>query len=433
MSKKIAVVSLGCDKNRVDTENMLWYLSGGDYVVTDDYSEAQIIIVNTCAFIETARKEAIDTILEMASYKQNGACEKLIVTGCLVVLNRKELEDGLPEVDAFLGIDEYEKIRYVIEGEGTAICQKCENRVLTTPLHYAYLRIADGCDNFCTFCTIPSIRGKYRSRRIEELVAEAQWLRDNGVKELILIAQDVTNYGKDIYGQPELIQLIKALSKIDFTWIRLMYCYPELVTDELLDEIESNPRVAKYIDIPMQHVSDKVLKRMGRRSNCRQLTDLCKKLRKRGIALRTTFMVGFPGEGNEEYDELLTFVDKYKPLNVGIFAYSKEEGTAAAKIKGGISRSEKLIRVQRLGRIHLANVTTLNMNSIGRVVDVIYEDIDYERGMFKGRTQYDAPDIDRSVYFKADYADVGEVYRVKITGFDDYDLIGEVVENEFTD
>ncbi len=425
MNKKIAVVSLGCDKNRVDTEKMLWYLHDGDYSVTSDYSEADFIIVNTCAFIESARKEAIGTILEMARYKQSGSCKKLIVTGCLVEKHRAELVDGLPEVDAFLGINEYEKIRACFE-EGVQPARSDDGRILTTPPHYAYLRIADGCDNFCTFCTIPSIRGKYRSRTLESLIAEAESLADRGVSELILIAQDVTSYGKDLFGKPSLLSLVRELSKLDFKWIRLMYCYPELVTDELIDEIANNPKLVKYIDIPMQHVSDSVLKRMNRRSNYAELCSLCDKLKARGIALRTTFMVGFPGETEEDFARLAEFTKRYKPENLGIFAYSKEDGTPSAKLKGHLPKTEKLARVNKLGEINLTNVINKNRSLVGKTVEVLYEEIDYDRGMFKGRTEQSAPEIDTAVYFTGDFADVGNFYKVRITGYDEYDLIGEL-------
>ncbi len=425
MSKKIAVVSLGCDKNRVDTEQMLWYLSRGDYEITADYADAEIIIVNTCAFIESARIEAIDTILEMATYKESGKCQKLIVTGCLVEKNRAEVIEGFPEVDAVLGVDEYEKIRACIEGGQPD--EKGNGRVLTSPPHYAYLRIADGCDNKCTFCTIPSIRGKYRSVPIEKIVEEANDFITKGVSELILVAQDVTAYGKDIYGEPSLIKLLEELVKTDAKWIRLLYCYPELVTDELIDMIASEEKIVKYIDIPMQHVSDTVLKRMNRRNKKHTVEEICDKLKKKGIVLRTTFMVGFPGETEEEFNELVEFMKAYKPERVGVFAYSKEAGTPSAKIKGHLTKREKIRRVNIIGKLHLQNAIEFSKRMIGKVVDVIYEDIDYERNAFRGRTQFDAPDIDCVVYFTGEFADVGNVYRVKITDYDEYDLIGEIV------
>lgn len=430
MSKKIAVISLGCDKNRVDTENMLWYLRGGNYEITTDYADADYIIVNTCAFIESAREEAIDTIFQMSEYKSVGKCRKLIVTGCLPQKYHSELAEQMPEIDAMLGIDEYEKICAIIE-DGK-IQEKSYNRILTTPPHYAFLRVSDGCNNFCTFCSIPSIRGKYRSVPMEDLLKQAEDFSTKGVSELILVAQDVTSYGKDLYGNPSLIELLQKLVKLDFKWIRLMYCYPELVTDELIDFIANEPKMAKYIDIPMQHTANSVLKRMGRRSNYEQLCSICDKLNAKNIALRTTFMVGFPGESEEDFNELLLFTKKYKPLNAGIFAYSKEDGTPSSKLKGHLTKKVKRERVNALGKIILDNACELNSSLVGKTIEVVYEDIDYDRGLFVGRTQFDAPEIDRKVYFKAQFADVGNYYKVKITDFDDYDLIGEI-EDEFTD
>lgn len=425
-SKKLSVISLGCDKNRVDTENMLYYLSSGDYTVTNDYATAEIIIINTCAFIESARKEAIETILGMASLKKIGSCKKLIVTGCLPQKYRTELIEDLPEVDAFLGIDEYEKIRACIENDAT-VCEKSYKRVLTTPPHYAFFKIADGCDNFCTYCTIPSIRGRYRSRDIESLYVEAKDLVEKGVKELILVAQDVTSYGKDLYGKPSLIELLRRLSTLDVTWIRLMYCYPELVSDELIAEVSSNPKIAKYMDVPMQHVADSVLKRMNRKSNGRQLRELVNKLYDNKIAVRTTFMVGFPGETQEDFDELVSFVKENPLCNIGIFAYSKEEGTPSAKLKGHLTKSVKKKRVSALGEAFYERAIQTAESMIGSTVEVIYEDID-ERGYFVGRTQYDAPEIDKTVYFTGKFADVGNIYKVKIIDHDFIDLIGEIVE-----
>ena len=428
MNKKIGVVSLGCDKNRVDTENMLYYLKDGAFEITNNYADAQIIIVNTCAFIESARAEAIDTILEMAEYKKHGQCEKLIVTGCLPQKYKDQLVEGLPEVDAFLGVKEYEKIAQVITGSENC-SEKTDKRIITTPQHYAYLRIADGCDNHCTFCTIPSIRGKYKSLEFDKVLDQAKDLEKLGVKEIILVAQDVTSYGKDFNGKPCLVELLKELSKFDFEWIRLMYCYPELVSDELIEEIATNPKIAKYIDIPLQHVDDGILKLMNRRSRYSEICSVIKKLREKcpDIAIRTTFMVGFPSETEIQFENLCAFANEYKLDHVGVFAYSKEEDTPSAKIKGHLDDKIKLERVDILGEILEKNNEENNLKLIGKTVKVLYEDIDYERNMFIGRTQYNAPDIDSVVYFTGDFADVGEFYEVKITAVDGYDLIGEKV------
>ncbi|MBE5731407.1 MAG: 30S ribosomal protein S12 methylthiotransferase RimO [Clostridiales bacterium] len=427
MNKKIGVVSLGCDKNRVDTENMLYYLKDGNFEITNDYALADIIIVNTCAFIESARVEAIDTILDMAEYKKTGNCKQLIVTGCLPEKYRDQLVEGLPEVDAFLGVREYEKIAKVV-GMSDQESEITDKRIITTPQHYAYLRIADGCDNHCTFCTIPSIRGKYKSVSEDNVLKQALLLEKMGVKEIILIAQDVTSYGKDIYGKPSLVSLLKKLSQYNFDWIRLMYCYPELVTDELIEEICTNSKIVKYIDIPLQHIDDGVLKLMNRRSRQADIVSIINKLRAKcpNIAIRTTFMVGFPSETEEQFENLCAFAKEYKLDHVGVFAYSKEDDTASAKIKGHLDDQTKLERVNVLGAILEENNREANEKYVGKTVKVLYEDIDYERNMFVGRTQYNAPEIDSVVYFTGDFADVGEFYNVKITAVDGYDLIGEI-------
>lgn len=429
MNKKIGIVSLGCDKNRVDTENMLYYLKDGAFEITDDYSVADIIIVNTCAFIESARAEAIDTILEMAEYKKSGKCKQLIVTGCLPEKYRDQLVEGIPEADAFLGVREYEKIAKVI-GMSDKDSEITDKRIITTPQHYAYLRIADGCDNHCTFCTIPSIRGKYKSVKMEDVLSQASDLEKMGVKEVILVAQDVTSYGKDIYGSYQLVTLLKKLSQFNFDWIRLMYCYPELVSDELIEEISTNPKIVKYVDIPLQHIDDGVLKLMNRRSRKEQIVSIVNKLRAKcpDIAIRTTFMVGFPSETKEQFNNLCSFAKEYKLDHVGVFAYSKEEDTPSAKIKGHLDEETKLERVDILGAILEENNLKANEKFVGKIVKVLYEDIDYERNMFVGRTQYNAPEIDSVVYFSGEFADVGEFYNVKITAVDGYDLIGEIVE-----
>lgn len=429
-NKRVAIISLGCDKNRVDTENILARLSAGGFAFTDDMSEAEIIIINTCAFIEAAQKESIDTIFDAAKLKQSGKLEKLIVTGCLPMRYKAQIVDLLPEVDSFIGINDYSKICDIISGgsklEVDGSDEPTEKRILSTPPHYSFLKIAEGCDNHCTYCAIPSIRGKYRSREMDSLLREAKFLDDCGVSELILVAQDVTNYGKDLYGEYKLIALLKRLlAECGFGKIRLLYCYPELVSDELIDLIAAEDRIAKYIDVPLQHVSDGVLKRMGRRSNKAQIERLFAKLREKNIAVRTTLIVGFPGETEEQFDELETFVRDYKPDHVGVFMYSKEDGTPAARMKEQIPSSVKKKRERIIGTIAAENAANRNASLIGRTLKVIYEDIDYDRNMFVGRTEWDAPDIDSVVYFTGDFAEVGHTYDVRVCGYDGYDLIGE--------
>lgn len=356
MNKTVSVISLGCDKNRVDTENILYLLGQGGYRLTEDMSEADVVVINTCAFIASAEKEAIDNIFAAAALKSGGKLKKLVVTGCLPMRYKDKLVELLPEVDCFVGMNDYSDICGIIE-RGDKISVKGENaftekRILSTPPHYAYLKIADGCDNHCTYCTIPSIRGKYRSRDIDGLLREAKFLDGLGVVELILVAQDVTAYGKDIYGEYKLTELLRRLlAECSFEKIRLLYCYPELVSDELITLISEESRIAKYIDVPLQHVSDVVLKRMGRRTNNAQIVALFEKLKAAGIAIRTTFIVGFPGETEEQFKELENFVKEYRPEHTGVFAYSKENGTPAARMKDQIPYRIKLSRVNKIGAI----------------------------------------------------------------------------------
>ncbi len=438
--KLIGVVSLGCDKNRVDTETMLTYLNQAGFKFTSDPKEANVIIINTCAFIAKARKEAVDTIDEMLEYKKKGKCEKIIVTGCMPQKYLPELKKEFKTVDCFLGFDDYPNIAQIVsdlydkDGQivrcGDASTIACvENRMITTPNHYAYLKIADGCENYCTFCTIPFIRGRFRSKPIDEVVREAKSLVNGGATELILVAQDVTKYGTDLFGKPALVDLIKKLSKIKgLRWIRLLYCYPELVTDELLNEVVTNDKVCKYLDIPFQHVSDNVLKMMNRHINHEKTIALVEKIRALPvhIAIRTTFMVGFPGETDKDFAELVDFVKRYRLDQVGFFAYSKEEGTVAAKMPNQIdekTKNKRLLAIMKEAeKVQKANLRAM----VGKTVDVVYEDIDYDRELFVGRSQYQAPEIDNLIYFKSkDFVDVGGMYPVKITRVMGCDLKGE--------
>lgn len=429
--RNLSVISLGCDKNRVDTEKMLYRLRGRFAVVADP-SDADVIIINTCGFISSAREESIDAILEAAEYKKNGKCSKLIVTGCLPQKYGDELVNSLPEVDAFLGTNDYDKIAEAVDADKPIAFLSAEpraeagERILTTLPHYAYLKIADGCDNRCTYCLIPSIRGAYRSVPMEDLFAEAKRLARSGVKELILVAQDVTRYGIDLYGDYKLVELLKKLSELDFVWIRLMYCYPELVTDELIGEIVSNPKVAKYIDIPLQHIDDDILKKMNRKSTERSINDVIAKLKKAGIAIRTTLMTGFPTETEEQFSHMLNFVKTNKLRHVGVFEYSDED-TPSSKIKPKVPKYVRHNRAKQIILCQKNNVKEYNESMIGKTVKVLYEDVDYDKKLFRGRTYDNAPDIDTYVYFRSAYADVGNFYNVRITGYRGYDLIGEVV------
>lgn len=440
----VGMISLGCDKNRVDAEIMLTYLRDAGYKFTTDASNADIIIINTCGFIKSARNESMEAINEMSEYRKNpnARCQRLIVTGCMPQKWSSEMREEFPEVDIFLGIDQYTDIVKVIEtsfdknkkivkiGGNSNFIPYVKDRMVTTPLHYAYLRIADGCDNYCTFCTIPYIRGRYRSRSIEDIVDEAKSLVENGAKELIVVAQDVSRYGIDKSGKPELVKLIKELSKINgLKWIRLLYCYPEMITDELLSEMVTNPKLCKYIDLPLQHVSNNVLKRMNRHTSKEDVVRIVEKLKNLPVfvAIRTTFMAGFPGESEEDFKELYEFVEKYKLMHVGFFAYSREEGTVAAGYPDQISEEVKRKRVLKLFKIQKKVVAENNKKFIGKTLEVCYEGIDYDKQLFFGRCQYQTPEADTLVYFKSKYpVEVGRFYKVKITKSRGYDLQGEI-------
>lgn len=440
--KYVGVISLGCDKNRVDTEHMLTYLGDGGYRFTSDPSKANIIIINTCGFIANARKESMDTILEMAEYKKLGTCEKLVVTGCMPQKWLGEMRKELPEVDVFMGTNEYPNIvkildkayktnERVIETGGDEHETFVKNRVITTPKHYAYLKIADGCDNFCTFCTIPFIRGRYRSRDMKELLLEAKNLVDGGATELILVAQDVTRYGSDLSSdkKSKLVELIRELSKIKkLKRIRLLYCYPELVTDELLNEMMENPKLCNYLDIPFQHVSDGILKRMNRKIDKAGTIALIEKIKKlpQFVAIRTTFMIGFPGETDEDFEELYNFIKDYPMLHVGFFAYSKEDGTPAAGFPNQVPEKIKQKRLVKLVKLQRSVIKKLNKQFVGQTLEVCYEGIDYKKAKFFGRSEYQSPEIDSLVYFKSkERLELGEYYKIKIKKVNEYDLIGE--------
>lgn len=446
-SKLVGIISLGCDKNRVDSEIMLTYLRDAGYRFTSDASNADIIIINTCGFIKNARNESMDTINEMSEYRRNpnARCQRLIVTGCMPQKWSGQMREDFPEVDIILGIDQYPDIVKIIEksyekskkivkiGEQAAI-PFIKDRMVTTPLHYAYLKIADGCENYCTFCTIPFIRGKYKSQSMENILDEAQSLVDNGASELILVAQDISRYGMDKSGKPQLVPLIKKLSKIEhLKRIRLLYCYPEMVTDELIHEIVNNPKVCKYIDIPLQHIANPVLKRMNRRTTHGDIVNLLDKIQNQPvyIGIRTTLMVGFPGETEQDFNELCAFVERYKLMHVGFFAYSKEEGTAAALLPGQINEDVKRKRLLKLVRMQRKIAQEINNRFVGKTLEVCYEGIDYDRQLFFGRSEYQTPEADTLVFFKSKHPlEIGKYYKVKITKTMGYDLKGEVEEDE---
>lgn len=433
--KKIGIISLGCDKNRVDTEKMLGYLKDSDYVITDDIRDSEIIIINTCAFIEKARKESIDTILDTVLLKEQ-KCEKIIVSGCLSQKYLDDLIKELPEVDAFIGTSNYSDIAKIINrlynGEQYYNNIPKDNdvieRVLTTPGHYAYLKIADGCDNRCTFCAIPDIRGHYRSRIKENILKEAQELVDMGVKEILLVAQDTGRYGTDLYKEYNITSLLRDLIKIDgVEWIRLLYCYPETITDELLNLMVNEPKICNYLDIPLQHIDDTILKKMNRHITEEGIKNLIKKIRASGdISIRSTFILGFPQETNEQFDKLLNFLKEYKLDNVGFFTYSKETGTPASMMSGQISAKIKNQRLKAAAIVQQKVVIENNKKYLNKTLKVLYEGIDYNKNLFFGRSQYNAPDVDTTVYFSGKFADIGNFYDVKIIDVLTYDLKGEI-------
>ncbi len=435
--KKIGVISLGCDKNRVDTEKMLSLLGKDD--LTSDMSEAQILIVNSCAFLESSRKEAIDTVLECNEYRTNGKLEKLVLTGCLPQKFINELYDELTEVDVFLGTKDYARLPEAIEraynGERVNLVNSEKTfdtieRVVTTPVHYAYLKIADGCNNHCTYCLIPSIRGKYRSEKLEDLANEAKKL--GRITELILVAQDVTRYGEDIYGKPSLTELIRRLTALDnIGSVRLLYCYPDMINDELIEELKTNDKLIKYLDIPLQHSDPAVLKRMNRKGTGEDYLALIGKLRRevKGIALRSTFIAGFPGETESQFENLEEFLKKAKLNNAGFFAYSREEGTAAYNLDGQIPESVKKARVKKLYAVQKKVSREILSDFVGKTLDVIADGIADDGEGFVGRAYFSAPEIDGKVYFTADGEVMqGEKYEVFIKKRGDYDLYGEAVK-----
>lgn len=433
---KIGAISLGCDKNRVDTEKMLARLVSGGHTLVGNEEDAEVIIVNTCAFTDDAKSEAIDEILSAVGHKKHSKKKKIIVTGCLPQRYMETLEKEFPEVDAFLGIADYDNILDTVEkitkGDkifgGACGDEFYSGRVLTTPYHYAYLKIADGCNNHCTYCAIPSIRGKYRSEKMEDLLLEAKGLEKEGVKELILVAQDVTRYGIDFDGKSHLVELVDALSKMDFDLIRLLYLEPEAIDDSIIDMIVSNPKVAKYADVPLQHIDGDTLKRMGRRAGEDYTRALIKKMREKGITLRSSFICGFPGESEEAHEKLVEFIREGNIDYAGFFAYSREDGTPADRLTDHLDDEIKVARAERLRAIQTEVINRRNQQLIGKTVKVIYDEIDYDKQLFLGRAGFQTPDIDNVVYFTADKeVHIGEFYDVEITGVDGIDLVGKVL------
>ena len=454
MPKKIKVgfVSLGCSKNRIDTEVMLHTLLEAGYEVTGDETEADVVIINTCAFIESAKKEAIDNILDIAWLKENKDLKGIVVCGCLAERYGKEILEELPEVDAIVGVGGLPKIAEAVEAAyNAAFCNKKQtaqnkycclddkntmplggDRVVTTPEYSAYIKVAEGCDNHCTYCVIGNIRGKFRSRPIEDIVAEAKTLEELGVKELNIVAQDTSRYGLDIYGEYSLAKLVRALTnETSIPWIRLLYCYPDKITDELCEEFANNNRLVKYIDMPIQHISDSVLSRMNRHGGSEVIKDAISRLRAAcpEIVLRTTVLVGFPGETDEDFEELCEFIKEAKFDRLGAFTYSAEEGTPAAEMDDQIDEQIKQDRYDLVMRLQGDISAEKNEEKLGKTLEVICEGYDMVSEIYFGRSASDAPEIDGKIYFSSDRGvEEGEFVKVTIGNVLDYDLLGDLTE-----
>ena len=437
---KVYFASLGCDKNLVDSEHMLSDIVGKHELVSDP-SECDIAIVNTCAFIKDAKEESINTILSLAEYKESNL-KYLIITGCLAERYSKDLKDLIPEIDAFLGISAIPNILNDIDRvinkekvfdlpDNNAPQSASGERYLTPPFHTSFLKIAEGCDKKCTYCAIPMIRGSYRSIPMEELLKEAKFLADNGVKELILVAQETTVYGVDLYKKKSLPELLRKLSEIEgIEWIRIMYCYPEEIDDELIEEIKNNKKVCKYLDIPIQHSSDRILQRMGRRTSRKDILSCIAALRKAvpEISLRTSLIAGFPGETEEDFEDLKSFIKKAKFDRLGVFTYSKEEGTPAAKFKNQVPAKIKKARQKELMLIQREISLSKNKKLIGKKFDAMIDGYDSSEHFHIARLYKDAPDIDGNVFIEGDEKYLsGDFVKVKITDCNEYDLIGETV------
>ena len=439
---KILFISLGCDKNLVDTEVMLGMLASRGYEMTNDEQDADIIVINTCCFIHDAKEESIQNILEMAEYKKNGSAKALIVTGCMAERYRQEILDEIPEVDEVLGTTAYDRILDAVDaalaGQHEVMTTDLDalplpetKRLVTTGGHFAYLKIAEGCDKHCTYCIIPKIRGNFRSVPMERLLKEAQDLAEQGVKELILVAQETTLYGKDLYGEKSLPKLLRELCKISgIRWIRILYCYPEEITDELIQVMKEEPKICHYLDLPIQHANDTILKRMGRRTSKQELIDIVQKLRKEipDICLRTTLITGFPGETQEQHEEVMEFIDTLEFDRLGAFTYSPEEDTPAATFEDQIDEEVKEDRQADIMELQQEIAFDKAEDMIGREVLVMIEGKVADENAYVGRTYRDAPNVDGLIFINTDVELIsGDFAKVKVTGALDYDLIGELM------
>ena len=415
---KIGFISLGCSKNLVDTEMMIAHYKDEGYVVVSNPEDADIIVINTCGFIESAKQEAINTILEMAEYKKQN-CKNIVVTGCLVERYMEELKKELPEVDLFIPIKEYSKMFEKLD---------MHNRVITTGENFAYLRIADGCSNYCTYCAIPYIRGPLKSREFEDVIKEAKELREKGYKEIIIIAQDTGRYGLDLYGEPRFVELLNEIAKIDFKWIRFLYAYPEMITDELINVVKANDNICDYFDIPIQHISNRVLKRMGRKGDGESIRNVIKKIRKEipDAIIRTSLIVGFPGETKEEFNELKEFVAETKFNRLGVFKYSMEDGTPALKLDGHMDEKIKQERLDIIMAEQQGISKNFNDSLIGKEFECLIDGITDDDKYYIARTYMDVPETDGLVFVEAEKShQVGDFVNVIIENAVEYDLIAK--------
>lgn len=439
---KVCMVSLGCPKNQVDAEMMLSLLKKGGFEICSEEAQADAIIINTCGFIEDAKAEAIENILQAAEYKNDGGCKAIIVTGCLAERYRDDVTEEIPEVDVCVGIGANKDIAQIVKNaikgkKENKYGEKCDlslngDRILGGYPFSTYLKVADGCDNCCTYCAIPKIRGKMRSRKIEDCIAEAKKLADNGVKELIVVAQDTTEYGKDIYGEPKLAELLSELCKIEgLHWIRTLYTYPEHITDELLDTISREQKLVKYLDIPLQHIDGEILKRMNRKGNRESISALIDKIRSKipEITLRTTFITGFPGETDEQFCSLAEFVKEKRFDRLGCFTYSAEEDTLAAGFEGQIDEQTKTFRMENIMESQMIIAAEKNAEKEGSLTEVLIEGWDDYIKCYFGRTAADAPEIDGKIFFMSTKPlKIGDFVKVRVNDCIDYDLLGELEE-----
>lgn len=445
--KKVLFISLGCDKNLTDSEEMLGMLVENGYEITNDETEAEVIVINTCAFIHDAKEESVNTILEMARYKEEGTCKALLVTGCLAQRYKEEIVGEIPEVDAVLGTASYDEIikalNQVFSGESflefkdiNSLPKHSRKRVITTGGYFEYLKIAEGCDKHCTYCIIPKLRGNFRSIPMEQLLSQAEYLAEQGVRELILVAQETTVYGKDLYGEKSLHILLKKLCQIPgIQWIRVLYCYPDEIYPELIQTMKEEPKICHYLDLPIQHCSDRILKRMGRRTTKQELVDIVETLRREipDIILRTTLITGFPGETQEDHEELMEFIDTMEFDRLGVFTYSPEEDTPAAIMPDQIDEEVKLDRQAELMELQQEISLDKGNDKIGSVVEVMIEGKVADENAYVARTYGDAPNVDGYIFVNTSTELMsGDFARVHVTGALEYDLIGEL-EDEYTE